>query len=488
MNKSSLNKDSLQEVKFWPIMIAIFFGSFITVLSSSTVTIAIPQLQEHFATDLHLVQWTMTGFMLAMGTISPVAGYLGEKFSYKRLYFTALIGFTLASLLCALSWNIQSLIAFRIVQGIFSGLIMPATMTIIYQVIPRDKQAMAISLWGLSAMLAPAIGPTLAGVLMAMGGWQWLFIMNIPIGVIATAMVMWLIPFYRLNVPKSFDLPGLVTVFISSISLLVAFSQSGSWGWTDWKTVTLFIVGGIVLILFIWRELTVKEPLLNIRVLTNGRYTLTLIITTIITISLYSGTFLTPIFLQNIQHVSPLDTGLILLPASLAMALTMPIVGKFYSVVGPRLLMTIGIVLVIVGTFALTKLTIDISYMYILIWMMVRNVGIAFTMMPASNAGMEQISPMLSGHASSLSNWIRNVFGSFSIAIFTSLLGTFGSREAAAILQSGVQDAAQIQLLSFTASVNDVYLVATVIAILAVPLTLMVRKNKARAPQLDTSK
>jgi EmrB/QacA subfamily drug resistance transporter len=482
-----MNKDSLQEVKFWPVMFAIFFGSFITVLSSSTVTIAIPQLQEHFATDLHLVQWTMTGFMLAMGTIAPVAGFLGEKFSYKRLYFTALVGFTLASLLCALSWNIESLIAFRIVQGVFSGLIMPATMTIIYQVIPREKQAMAISLWGLSAMLAPAIGPTLAGVLMAMGGWQWLFIMNIPIGVIAIVMVMWLIPFYRLNVPKTFDFPGLITVMISSISLLVAFSQSGSWGWTDWKTVALFIIGVIVLILFIWRELTVKEPLLNIRVLANGRYTITLIFTAIITISLYSGTFLTPIFLQNIQHVTPLDTGLILLPASLAMALTMPIVGKFYTVIGPRLLMAVGIILVIVGTFALSKLTIDIPYMYILIWMMVRNVGIALAMMPASNAGMEQISPMLSGHASSLSNWLRNLFGSFSIAIFTSLLGTFGSREAAAIMKSGVQDAVQIKLLSFTASVNDVYVVATFIALIALPLIFLIRKNPGRAPQLETS-
>ncbi|WP_240417035.1 DHA2 family efflux MFS transporter permease subunit [Paenibacillus periandrae] len=471
-----MNTESIQQVKFWPIMFAIFFGSFITVLSSSTVTIAIPKLEEHFATSLHLVQWTMTGFMLAMGTIAPVAGFLGEKFSYKRLYVFALIGFTLSSLLCAMSWNIESLIAFRILQGLFSGLIMPATMTIIYQIIPREKQAMAISLWGLSAMLAPAIGPTLAGLLMVVGGWQWLFLMNIPIGLIAIVMVVWLIPYYRLSVPKTFDFPGLLTVMISSISLLVAFSQSGAWGWTDWKTMTLFIIGTIVLILFIWRELTVKEPLLNIRVFANGRYTLTLIISSIITISLYSGTFLTPIFLQNIQHVTPLDTGLILLPASLAMALVMPIIGRVYGSIGPRALMGIGIVLIIIGTYALSKLTIDIPYMYILIWMMVRNVGIALAVMPASNAGMEQISPVLSGHASSISNWIRNLFGSFSIAIFTSLLGTFGISESAAIIKAGVQDAVQIKLLSFTASVNDVYIVATFIAVAALPLIMFIRK------------
>jgi EmrB/QacA subfamily drug resistance transporter len=354
-------------------------------------------------------------------------------------------------------------------------------MTIIYQVIPREKQAVAISLWGLSAMLAPAVGPTLAGFLMEIGGWQWLFLMNIPIGLIAIVLVFMFIPFYRLSVPKSFDFPGLLTVVISSLSLLIAFSQGGSWGWTDWKTLTLIVTGIIVLGLFIWRELVTAEPLLNIRVFVNARYSFTIIITTIITISLYSGTFLTPIFLQNIQHVSPLDTGLILLPASLAMALAMPIVGRIYSVVGPRILMFIGILLIAIGTFALNKLTFDVPHSYIVIWMMVRNVGIAAATMPASNAGMEQISPLLSGHASSISNWVRNVFGSFSIAIFTSLLGTFGIKEAKNIMESGVQDPAKVKLLAFTASVNDVFLIATIISVFALPLILFIRKNQSAA-------
>jgi MFS family permease len=236
-----------------------------------------------------------------------------------------------------------------------------------------------------------------------------------------------------------------------------------------------------VLGLFIWRELVTAEPLLNIRVFVNARYSFTIIITTIITISLYSGTFLTPIFLQNIQHVSPLDTGLILLPASLAMALAMPIVGRIYSVVGPRILMFIGILLIAIGTFALNKLTFDVPHSYIVIWMMVRNVGIAAATMPASNAGMEQISPLLSGHASSISNWVRNVFGSFSIAIFTSLLGTFGIKEAKNIMESGIQDPAKVKLLAFTASVNDVFLIATIISVIALPLILFIRRNQSAA-------
>jgi EmrB/QacA subfamily drug resistance transporter len=472
-----MNNDSIQQVRFWPIMIAIFFGSFVAILSISTMNIAIPILTDHFHSSLNAIQWTITGFMLASGTIAPVTGYLGERFSYKRLYIFALVGFTLMSGLCALAWDAPSLIAFRILQGAFCGLILPATMTIIYQVIPRDKQPLAISLWSVSAMMAPAIGPTLSGWLLQNWSWHWLFIMNIPIGLIAIVFVARLIPYYRLAVPKSFDFPGLLTVVVSSLSLLVAFSEGHAWGWSSVRVISLFAIGGIVLALFIWRELTVETPLLNIRVFQNGRYTLTLIISSIITISLYSGTFLTPIFLQNIQHVSPLDTGLILLPASLAMALSMPIVGKLYSVIGPRLLMVCGISLIAVGTLALSWLSINVSHTYIVLWMIVRNLGIGMATMPSSNAGMEQIPRQLSGHASSISNWVRNVFGSFAIALFTSLLASHSAGHASDFVANGVTDKLKIQMLSFTMSVNDVYLLATFIVLAALPLSLWIRKK-----------
>ncbi|MDD9270689.1 DHA2 family efflux MFS transporter permease subunit [Paenibacillus sp. GCM10023248] len=474
-----VSKDDLQQVRFWPIMIAIFFGSFVSILSMSTINIAIPILSEHFHSDLSKIQWTITGFMLASGTIAPITGYLGERFSYKRLYALALVGFTVFSLLCAIAWDAPSLIAFRIIQGAFSGLIMPATMTIVYQVIPREKQPIAISLWSLSAMMAPAIGPTLSGWLLQNWSWHWLFLLNVPVGLIATYLVIRLIPFYRLSVPKRFDAIGLITVVIGSLTLLVAFSEGHAWGWTSGRIIGLFATGVVVLGLFIWRELRAETPLLNVRVLTNARFSLTLIISSIVTISLYSGTFLTPIFLQNIQHVTPLDTGLILLPASLAMALCMPLVGKLYSVVGPRILIFVGIALIAVGTLTLSWLSVDVSRGYILFWMIVRNVGIAFATMPASNAGMEQIPRTLSGHATSMSNWVRNVFGSFAIALFTSVLAAQSTKHATDLAAGGIQDKAVIGMQSFTMSVNDVYLLATFIVLVALPLSLFVGKRSA---------
>lgn len=465
-------------IRFWPIMIAIFVGSFLCVLASSTITIALPILQDHFETSLSTIQWTMTGFMLAMGTFAPIVGYLGERFSYKWLFTGALIGFTLASFLCAVAWNEYSLIAFRTLQGTFSGLIVPASMAVIYQVIPRERQAMAIALWSLAAMMAPAIGPTLAGWLLQNFAWQWLFLMNLPIGIVAIVLVVMCIPYYRLSVPKKFDGFGLITVILSSSSLLLALGQGHNWGWGSAGIISLFVFGGAMLIAFIWRELTTETPLLNLRVFAYGRHTLNLLITVILTVSLYSGTLLTPLFLQRIQQVSAMDTGLIMLPASLVMALIMPVIGKLYGSIGPRVLMAIGIPLLALGTLMLSWLSLDVSHSYIVWWMIVRNLGIAMVMMPASNAAMERIPRHLTGHASSISNWLRNVFGSFAIAIFTTLLASRSAQHAQDMAIAGDTNQQHIGMMAFTMSVNDVYLIATAIAAVAFPLALFVRKLK----------
>ncbi|WP_082198147.1 DHA2 family efflux MFS transporter permease subunit [Bacillus sp. FJAT-26390] len=473
-----MNQEELKKVRFWPVMVAIFIGSFLCVLASATINLALEILKDHFDTSLSSVQWTLTGFMLAMGTTAPIAGYLGERFSYRRLYLFSLIGFTVASVLCASAWSEGSLILFRVLQGAFSGLIIPATMSIIYQIIPRERQAMAIAFWGLSAMLAPAFGPTISGWVLENLNWHWLFLMNIPIGLIAIGFVYTYIPYYRMNVPKTFDGLGFLTVIVSSSSLLLALGQGHSWGWGSWKIVSLFAIGAIALILFVWRELTTETPLLNLRVFKNGRFTLNAIISNIITISLYSGTLLTPIFLQRIQHVSAMDTGMILLPASLAMALLMPVVGKLYGIIGPRWLMSSGIVLLTIGTLALSWLSLDVSHAYVIWWMIVRNIGIALVVMPSSNAAMEQIPAELSGHASAITNWTRNVFGSFAIAIFTTMLATRSVTHATDFMKAGDVDELHITMMSFTMSVNDVYVVATLVAVVALPLSLLVGKAK----------
>ncbi|REE80214.1 EmrB/QacA subfamily drug resistance transporter [Paenibacillus taihuensis] len=468
-------------IRFWPIMIAIFFGAFLSILGISTINVALTIFMQDFHTSLSTVQWTLTGFMLSLGTIAPLTGYLGDKFGYKNVYLYAMVGFVAFSLLCGFAWDINSLIVFRILQGLFTGLVVPATMTIIFQVIPKERQPFAVSIWGLSAMLAPAFGPTLSGWLIQQFSWRWLFFMNIPIGIIAIIFIIAMIPSYRIGSAKKLDLWGLITVVLSSASLLVGLSQGRTWGWDSARVIGLFAFGAVMLVLFIIRELMAKEPLLNLRVFGNARFSITLVANTIITISLYSGTLLVPLFLQNVQQETPMDTGLILLPASLIMALAMPMAGKLYPILGPRLMTIAGLVLIIFGSFELTHMHNDSSHMYIILWMSIRNLGVSFAAAATSTAGMEEIQPTMVGHASSVTNWVRNVGGSFAIALFTSLLASHTLTHVAELTQEGKESAKLIPLFSFTLSVNDVFMVATYIAVAAIPFTLIVGKRKARA-------
>jgi len=461
---------------FWPVIFAIFFGNFLASLSTTTINIALPAFMHQFTAELHTVQWMVTGFMLATGVIAPVLGYLGDQFSYKRIYILSIIGFTICSALCVLSWNIQSLISFRILQGLFSGLIMPATMTIIYQVVEKEKQAFALSMWSVSAMLGPALGPTVGGFLVQHFNWHALFIMNIPIGLIAIVVAIRYIPYYKLSSKQHFDSVGFVSVIISSGALLVALSQGSMWGWQSAKTLSLLIGGAVLLIFFILWELRVKEPLLHLRILRIRKFSYSLVLNGIISISLYSGTFLIPIYLQNVQHTTAMQAGLIMLPGSLMMVICAPIAGRLYSRIGPVKLSLFGVLLMVVSTWSLTGLTVTTSHMFITVWMAVRYIGITFANMPITNAGMGAVPANESGHASSINNWIKQGMGAFAIGIFSSLLAS----RTAFHLQGVVNPTEATQQFAFTWSVGDVFMIATIIIALAIPFTFMLKDRRLR--------
>ncbi|OPH57661.1 MFS transporter [Paenibacillus ferrarius] len=471
---------------FWFIILSIFFGNFMSILSSTTINVAFPVFMKDFHAELGAVQWMITGFLLATGVVAPVVGYFGDRWSYKRLYLFALSGFTLFSGLCTIAWNIESLVVFRILQGVFSGLIIPTTMTMIYQFIEKDRQAFAMSLWSLSSMLAPAFGPTLGGWLTEYFGWRSLFILNLPIGIIAIAVAFKCLPLHKTAPTKSFDLSGFVTVLISSSFIILAFSEGNGWGWTSWKTLSFLIVGAATLAYFIRRELTVKDPLLNLSVFRTNRFTYSLIINCIITASLYSGTFLIPIFLQDIQQSTALNTALVLLPGSIVMAFFSPIVGKLYARTGPFWLILSGIILLIVSTWELSHVTLQATHMYIAAWMTIRYVGIAFAFMPVMNAGMSAISKEKSGHASAVTNWVRQATGALSIGIFSSLLAARSSTHIKQLNEAAAAGTPFLREQGMTLGVQDVFLAATLICVIAIPLTFLI-KEKRKKRQFLTS-
>ena len=451
-----------------PLMSVIFIGAFLAVFNLSAINIAIPVLMKSFDANLNLVKWTLTAYILSLGIIAPITGYLGEKISYKWLYIFALIGFTLSSFLCAASQNIHLLILFRIFQGCFGGIIAPSAMAIIYQMIHKNKQAFAISIWALASMLGPAIGPTIAGWLIESYGWKSIFIINLPIGIIATIMAIFIIPYYKLSSTKTFDSIGFVTCVGASVLLLVAFSQGANWGWGSLKFILSVLTGILCLVIFIHRELTTKYPLLNLRVFRYKRFTVSMVLIGIIYVALYSGVLFAPMFLQNVQGLSPLDAGLVMLAPSLVMALSMPLVGKLYEKFEPQLLIIIGIAFIAFGSWKMGHLAIDTSKLYVSFWMTVRNIGISMSMMPVTNIGMTAVHKELSGHASAANNWIRQGVGSLSIGIFASLLSTRTAVHVQKLEAIGLSGDI-LYLKASTLGINEMSIVATIIVLIGDP-------------------
>nr|WP_240463550.1 MDR family MFS transporter [Paenibacillus apiarius] len=472
---------------FWSIMFAIFFGNFLAVLSTNTINIALPVLMKHFHTDLLTIQWVLTGFMLATGIIAPAVAYFGNRFSTKRLYLVALGGFVICSVLCALSWSESSLIAFRVLQGAFSGIIMPTTMTIVYQVIPKERQALGISLWSLSAMVAPAVGPTLAGWIVHVGDWHWLFWINVPIGLIAMAAVIRFIPMYRISEQTSFDRIGFVSVMLGSLSLLLAFGNGARWGWASWQTLGLIGAGILIIALFVRRSLKMEQPLLDFRVFLHMRYTFSMLLVSILTISLYAGALLTPLFLQNVQGASTLTSGLVLLPASALMAVIIPFTGRWYNRFGPVKLIFAGLLLMGFATYEMSRLHVNTPHGYITFWMAVRNVGIALANTPAMNAGMSAIPRELSGYGSSINSWLRQGLASLSIGLFSSLLAARTITHLAE-LKGSISDPVLLQNAAYTLSINDINFISVIMTLLGLPLVYFLSRTPNRNHPMELQK
>jgi EmrB/QacA subfamily drug resistance transporter len=468
-----LNSSEQGSAPFWSIIIAVFFGNFMAALSTTTINVALPVFMTDFQAELNTVQWMMSGFMLATGVIAPIVGFLGDKLSYKRLYLFALLGFTLTSALCTLAWNMQSLIVFRILQGLCSGIIMPTTMTIIYQVIRKEKQALAIGLWSVSAMLAPAFGPTLGGWLTEYFGWKSLFVMNLPVGILAMIFAQRFIPFYRISKGIKLDVIGFIAVIAGTSSLLLTFSEGHNWGWTSWKTIGLFAIGVAILVYFIRRTLGISNPLLNLRVFKVPRFTYSLIVNCIITISLYAATFMVPIYMQKIQHASSLHTGLVMLPGTLTMAVFSLIVGRIYNRVGPFRLILCGIIIMGFATWELSRLDLGTGITFITSWLAIRYVGISLSNMPVTNAGMTAIPVEFSGHASAVTNWIRQGSAALSISIFSSILS---ARTLTHLKEIGTT-ASNVPNLALSMSIQEVFMIGTILVAVAFPFTFLLRKK-----------
>jgi len=503
--------DKTEESSFWLPLVAIILATFVSVLSSSLVNVALPKLSTVFGVPTSTIQWVVTGFMLASAVVIPASGFLAARFGSKQVLIWSVIGFTVGSLLCGLAWNDSSLIAFRIFQGLTGGFIMPVGMTVIYSIVPRNQIGLAMGIWGVAAMVAPALGPTLGGYLIQYYSWRTLFLLNVPIGVVAAVACFFLLKESVKHAGLKFDIAGAIFSVTFFGTLLLALSKGQSEGWTSFYIMSLFFIAAVSLALLLWVELTTKQPLLNLAVFKDIKFSASVLTSGLVMMAMMGGTFLMPIYLQNVQSMSALDAGILLLPQSVAMALMMPISGKLLEKIGVVPLAVVGLLVLGVTTYELHALTADTPHLWINVVLTIRGIGIGLCMMPISTVGMADIPKEQIKDASPLSNVFRQVMASMGIAILTTIMSSrqyhhyyrisenlpatsepanqLMSSISGAIYQGGVDMATAsgtaatylagiMQKEAMVRSIADTFYISALPAFLCLPLIFLLRSKK----------
>lgn len=415
------NQKKHDERYMWLSLFVVVIGTFMAILDTSIVNIAIPKMMTVFGASTDEISWVLTGYMLTMGIVIPLTGYLGDTFGSKKLYISAMIVFTIGSALCGVSWSTNSMIVARVIQALGGGMIMPVGMSMIFQTIPLEKRGVALGIWGISAMAAPAIGPTLSGYIVEYLDWRLIFTINIPVGIIGVMFAILILKETTIIPNKKFDYGGALTVAIGLFTLLFGLNKVSSEGWNSVYVIGLLSIAVIFLTSFVLIELKHTDPLLELRVLKNFPFTLSLLITTVTTIAMFGGVFLVPLYMQTLRGYTAMQTGILMFPSAIVTGIMMPISGRLFDRFGAKWLTISGLLILAGSTYYLTKLGVDTPTDYLKIILIVRGIGLGLCMMPTSTAGMNSIPLNLTGRASALSNTIRQVVGSLGIAAITTV-------------------------------------------------------------------
>ncbi|HWP96249.1 MAG TPA: DHA2 family efflux MFS transporter permease subunit [Syntrophomonadaceae bacterium] len=406
----------------WLALFVVVIGTFMAMLDSNIINIAIPNLMAVFSVSLQDIKWIITAYSLALAAIIPLTGFLGEIFGTKKLYIYALAMFTFGSLLCGFSWSNTSMIVFRIIQALGGGMIMPVGMSIIFQIFPMEERGTAMGFWGIASMAAPAIGPTLGGYIIQYMDWRMIFYVNVPIGILGVLLGSILLKSSPTKPFKSFDFIGFITSILGLVSLLYVLGEGSSIDWGDIKYPLLLAFGIFNLLIFVANELTIKDPMLDLRVLKIFNFSASQIVTSFNGMAFMGGIYVLPLFLQSIRGYSPMESGIILFPAAIASGIMMPLSGKLLNKLGVRKLTIPGLIIVAAASYQLSFLNMNTAKETITLIAMVRGLGLGICMMPVNTAGLNSVPMPLVGKASALSNTIRQVAQALSITIMTTLI------------------------------------------------------------------
>ena len=403
----------------------VVLGAVMSILDVTVVNVAITTLAREFDTTLPTIQWVATGYTLALATVIPLTGWAADRFGTKRLYVISLALFVAGSVLSGLAWSAESLIGFRVLQGLGGGMIMPAGMTILTRAAGTDRVGRVMAVIGVPMLLGPIFGPILGGWLVDDFSWRWTFFINLPIGVAALAMALRILPRDVSQSDQRLDWTGLALLSPGLAAVIYGLAESGSaGGFGAPEVLGPIAVGAVALALFVRHALRTDDPLIDLRLFTNRTFAVSSATLVLVIIAVFGGMFLLPLYLQTVRGESAMSTGLLLAPQGFGAMLAMPIAGRLTDRTGVGRIVPVGLVLVGVTFLALTQLEADTSYWAFGAVLFVMGLGMGATMMPTFSGAMQALRQSAVARASTTLNINQQVGASIGTAVLSVLLAT----------------------------------------------------------------
>lgn len=418
----------------WSVLGIIMLGTFMAVLDSSIVNVALPHMMAAFGVDREQIEWVATGFMMASAVVMPLMGWLATRISYKALYLGSLLVFTAGSAACAFAWSYDSLIAARVVQALGGGAIQPIGMAIVAELFEPRERGRALGLWGMGIMAGPAIGPTLGGYLTDTFSWRTIFSVNLPVGALTLAAGLLVMRPLRARGPRrAFDVFGFAFLSMALVATLTALSNGEIKGWQSGYIHVCEAVAAVGAVMFVALELAIREPLLDLRLFLVRNYHLSILLAVFRAVGLFGSVFLFPIFLQNLMGYTPVQAGLWMLPNAVAVGAMMPLAGRLADRYRPSWLTAVGCVLVGGSLIAFGYLDPLSDWRMLVLPQFGRGIGLALMMAPIMAAALNAVPPAEVPMASSFLNVFQNVGGALGIAVLNTFVTDSIQRHAVGI-------------------------------------------------------
>lgn len=466
----------LSKIKRGPIVVALIIGAFVSILNETLLNIAFPSLMREFEIGEPTVQWLSTAYMLVVGILVPITALLQQWFTTRQMFLGAMILFLAGTIVCGFAPEFGVLLFGRIIQALGTGLMLPVLMNTILIIFPPENRGAAMGTIGLVIMTAPAIGPTLSGLIVEALDWRWLFYLVIPLAIFSILFAAaYLRNVTTLTRPKV-DLLSIVLSSIGFGGIVYGFSSAGKGTWSDPLVVWSITIGAIALLLFVIRQLTMKTPMLELRTFRYPMFALVTVLMLVLMMSLFSTMIMLPLFLQNALGMTALAAGLVLMPGGIVNGVMAPVAGKLFDMFGPRVLVLPGLGIMFVTVLLFTRIEATWTGGYVIFLHVLLMIGISMVMMPAQTTGLNQLPPQLYPHGTAIMNTLQQVAGAVGMALFISIMSS-GSKSF--VLETGNLD----PVAGMIAGLHDSFMTGLIMLGIAIVLGLFVKRTFAPPQQ-----